>query len=45
MIEDLCHTHVSHKRLYNLHACAGSVLTPQDYVTKAQKKLGHRVSV
>ena len=25
-IEDLCHTHVSHKWLYHLDACAGSVL-------------------
>ena len=29
-IEDLCHTHVSHKWLYHLDACAGRVLTPQD---------------
>ena len=37
-IEDLCHTQVSHKLLYHLDACAGSVLTPHDYITNVQKK-------
>ena len=32
-IEDLCHTHVSHKWLIHLEACACSVLTPHDYIT------------
>ena len=32
-VEDLCHTHVSH-----LDACAGSVLTPHDYITNVQEK-------
>ena len=32
-IEDLCHTHVSHKWLYHLDACVASVLTPNDYIT------------
>ena len=41
-IEDLCHTHVSHKRLYHLVACAASVLTPHDYITNVQKRLGNR---
>ena len=41
-IEDLCHTHVSHEWLYHLDACAGSVLTPHDYITNAQKRLGNR---
>ena len=40
-IEDLCQTRVSHKGLYHL-ACAGSVLTPHDYITNAQKMLGNR---
>ena len=38
-IQDLCHTHVSHQWLYHLDACAGSVLTPHDYITKVQKGL------
>ena len=38
LIEDSCHTHVSHKWLYHLDACAGSVLTPYDYVTNVQKE-------
>ena len=37
-IEDLCHT--SQKWLYHLDACAGSVLTPHDYNTNVQKRLG-----
>ena len=41
-IEDLCHTHVSHKWLYHLDPWAGSVLTPHDYVTNVQKRLGNR---
>ena len=41
-IEDLCHTHLSHKWLYHLDACAGSVLTPHDYITNVQKRLGNR---
>ena len=40
--EDLCHTHVSHKWLYHLDACAGSVLTPRDCITNVQKRLGNR---
>ena len=36
-IEDLCHTQVSHKRLYHLDACAGSVLTPHNFITNVQK--------
>ena len=31
-IEDLCHTRVSHKWLYHFDVCAGSVLTPHDYI-------------
>ena len=34
--------HVSHKWLYHLDACAGSVLAPQDYVTNVQKRLNNR---
>ena len=41
-IEDLCHTQVSHELLYHLDACAGSVLTPHDYITNVQKRLGNR---
>ena len=42
-IEDLCHTHVSHKLRYHMDACAGSVLTPHDYITNVQKKrLGNK---
>ena len=41
-IEDLCHTHVSHKWLCHSHACAGSVLTPHDNITNVQKRLGNR---
>ena len=41
LIEDLCHTHVSNNWLY-LDACAGSVLTPHDYITNVQKRLGNR---
>ena len=42
-IEDLCHTHVSHKWLYHLDACEGSVFTPHDdIITNVQKKLGNR---
>ena len=40
-IEDLCHTHVSHKWVYHLEACAVSVLTPHDYITNVQKRLGN----
>ena len=41
--EDSCHTNVSHKWLYHLDACAGSVLTPHDYITNVQKRLGNRM--
>ena len=41
-IEGLCHTHVSPRWLYHLDACAGSVLTPNDYITNVQKRLGNR---
>ena len=41
-IEDLCHTHVSHKWLYLLETCAESVLTPHDCITNVQKRLGNR---
>ena len=44
-IEDLCHAQVCHKWLYHLDACAGSVLTPHDYLTNVQKRLGNRVWV
>ena len=44
-IEDLCHTQVSHKWLYHQDACAGSVLTPHDYITNVQKRLGNRIWV
>ena len=30
----MCRAHVSHKWLYHLDACAGSVLTPHDCITK-----------
>ena len=33
-IEDLCHTQGSHKWLCHLDACAGSVLTPHDFVSR-----------
>ena len=36
------HTHVPHNWLYHLDACAGSVLTPHDYITNVQKRLGNR---
>ena len=39
-IEVLCHTQVSHKWLYHLDACAGSVLTPHDYITNVHKRPG-----
>ena len=41
-IEDLRHTHVSHKWLSHSDACADSVLTPRDYITNAQNRLGNR---
>ena len=41
-IEDVCHTHVCHKWLYHLDACAVSVLTPHDYITNMQTRLGNR---
>ena len=42
--EDLrFHTHVSHKWLHHMDACAGSVLTPHDSITNVQKKFGKRV--
>ena len=44
-IEDLCHAQVSHKWLYHLDACAGSFLTPHDYIANVQKRLGNRVWV
>ena len=43
-IDDLCHSHVSHKWLFHLAACAGSVLTPHDYITNVQTRLGNRAS-
>ena len=33
---------LSRKWLYHLDACAGSVLTPHDYITNVQKILGNR---
>ena len=36
-IGDLCHTHVFHKWLYHLDACAGIALAPHDNITKVQK--------
>ena len=42
IIEDPYHTHVSHKWLHHLDACAGSVLTPHDCITNVQKRLGNR---
>ena len=44
-IEDLCHAQVSHKWLYHLDACAGSVLTPHDYITNMQNRHGNRIGV
>ena len=44
-IEDLCLTHVSHKWLHHLDACAPSVLTPHDDITKVRKRLGNRLWV
>ena len=44
-IEDLCHARVSHKWLFHLDACAGSILTPHDCITNVQKRLGNRVWV
>ena len=35
----------SHKWLYHLDACAGSVLTPHDYITNVHKGLGNRIWV
>ena len=32
-----------HKWLYHLDACAGSVLTPHDYITDVQERLGNSV--
>ena len=42
-IDDLCHAQVSRRWLFHLDACAGSVLTPHDYVTNVQKRLGNRL--
>ena len=39
-IQDLCHTHVSHK--CHLDACAASVLTPHDNITNVHERLGNR---
>ena len=39
----ICDKHVSHEWLSYLDACAGSLLTPHDYVTKVQKRLGKSV--
>ena len=44
-IEDLCHAQVSNKWLYHLDACAGSVLSPHDFITNVQESLGNRVWV
>ena len=44
-IEDLRHAQVSHKWLCHLGACAGSVLTPHDFLANAQKRLSNRVWV
>ena len=41
----MCHAQVSHKWLYHLDACTGSVLTPQDRITNMQKRLGNRIWV
>ena len=41
-IEDLCHTHVSHKWLYHLDACAGSDAARPHHQC-AEKRLGNRV--
>ena len=41
-IEDLCRMRVSHKWVYHLDACAGSVLTPHDCITNVQRRLGDR---
>ena len=41
-IEEWCHTHVCHKWLYHLDACAGSVLALHDFVINVQKRLGNR---
>ena len=41
-IEDLCHTHVSNTWLNHIDACAGSVLTPHDYITNLQRRLGNK---
>ena len=38
----MCRTHVSHKWLYHLDVCAGSVLTPHDNITNVQKRLGNK---
>ena len=38
----MCHAHVAHKWLYHQDAFAGSVLTPHDYITNVQKRLGNR---
>ena len=42
---EVCHAQVSHKWLDHLDACAGSVLTPHDYITNVQKRLGNRLWV
>ena len=39
-IEDLCH--MSPTSGFILDACAGSVLTPHDYITNVQKRFGNR---
>ena len=44
-IEDLCHAQVSHKWLYHLDACAGSVLTLHNCIANVQKRLGNRAWV
>ena len=39
----MCRTHVSTRWFYHLDACAGSVLTPHDYISNVQRRLGNRV--
>ena len=38
-IEDSCSTHVSHKCLWHVDACAGSVLSPHDYCDQRAKTM------
>ena len=38
-VQDMCHTHVSHKWLHHLDACARSALTLHVLVTNVQTRL------